>query len=144
MPRTPPGRRHDPLRHVRQSPTPWRSCWSPGHDPHRPDASHNQAGTFRAFECAEGSAGAEVYRNFPRAPAAECRVTLPPDRLRTALAAWGIQTRRALARQPAMATLAEITRVQTTILAATRVVLDAAAGSPAIDPVTHQASLNHT
>lgn len=60
------------------------------------------------------------------------------------LAAWDIQTRRALARQPAMATLAEITRVQTTILAATRVVLDAAAGSPAIDPVTHQASLNHT
>ena len=59
----------------------------------------------------------------------------PPstDRLSAALAAWDVETHRALAREPLMANLCEITHVQSTALALTRVVLGAAVACDVVD-----------
>ncbi|KGN41009.1 hypothetical protein [Knoellia aerolata] len=89
----------------------------------------------------EQVAGAEVYRYFPVATKGEHREAPAPDRLRTALAGWDVEAHRTLAAAPSMANLTELTRVQTTALAVTRVVLHAAAVHHAIDPHMHQAHL---
>lgn len=89
----------------------------------------------------EQVAGAEVYRTSPAATAGEHREPPAPDRLRTALAGWDVEARRNLAKQPSMANLSELSRVQTTVLAVTRVVLNSAAVHHAIDPRTHRAQL---
>lgn len=89
----------------------------------------------------EQVAGAEVYRTFPAPAVREHHEPPAPDRLRTALAGWDIEAHRALVRQPSMANLAELTRVQATTLALTRVVLNAAAAHHVIDAPTHRAQL---
>ena len=86
----------------------------------------------------EAVAGREVYRTFPSDPALEHREPPSQDRLSAALAGWDIATHRALAREPSMANLAELTRVQTHTLAMTRAVLDAAASLGVLDaPAYH-------
>jgi len=89
----------------------------------------------------EAVAGREVYRTFPSDPALEHREPPSQDRLSAALAGWDIATRRALAREPSMANLAELTRVQTTTLAMTRTVLDAAASLGVLDAPAYHARL---
>ena len=64
----------------------------------------------------EQVAGAEVYRLFPAAISGERREPPAKDRLSTALAAWDVETHRALAREPSMANLCELTHVQSTTL----------------------------
>jgi len=89
----------------------------------------------------EQVAGAEVYRAFPGAMAGERREPPAPERLSTAFAAWDVEAHRALARQPSMANLAELTRVQTSTLAHTGVILDAATEHRIIDARTYRAQL---
>lgn len=89
----------------------------------------------------EQVAGAEVYRAFPGAMAGERREPPAPERLSTAFAAWDVEAHRALARQPSMANLAELTRVQTSTLAHTGVILDAATEHHIIDARTYRAQL---
>ncbi|WP_156996815.1 hypothetical protein [Knoellia aerolata] len=74
----------------------------------------------------EQVAGAEVYRYFPEALGGEHRESPVADRLSTAIVHWDVAAHRAMARSPSMATLVELTRVQTSLLAVTRVVLNAA------------------
>ena len=81
----------------------------------------------------EKLAGAEVYRLFPSAISGERREPPKMDRLRTALAAWDVESHRALAREPSMANLCELTHVQSTTLALTRVLLDAAVARGVVD-----------
>ena len=81
----------------------------------------------------EQVAGAEVYRQFPAAISGERREPPAMDRLSTALAAWDVETHRALAREPSMANLCELTHVQSTTLALTRVVLNAAVARDVAD-----------
>ena len=81
----------------------------------------------------EQVAGAEVYRLFPAAISGEWREPPVKDRLSTALAAWDVETHRALAREPSMANLCELTHVQSTILALTQVLLNAAVARDVID-----------
>ena len=85
--------------------------------------------------------GAEVYRSFPSALAGERREEAAPDRLRTAFATWQVETHRALVRQPTMANIAELTRVQTSTIALTRVLLDAAARCGLLDSVASRGGL---
>jgi hypothetical protein len=89
----------------------------------------------------EAVAGREVYRTFPSDPALEHREPPSQDRLSAALAGWDIATHRALAREPSMANLAELTRVQTHTLAMTRTVLDAAASLGVLDAPAYHARL---
>ena len=89
----------------------------------------------------EAVAGREVYRTFPSDPALEHREPPSQDRLSAALAGWDIATHRALAREPSMANLAELTRVQTHTLAMTRTVLDAAASLGVLDAPAYRARL---
>ena len=89
----------------------------------------------------EAVAGREVYRTFPSDPALEHREPPSQDRLSAALAGWDIATHRALAREPSMANLAELTRVQTHTLAMTRTVLGAAASLGALDAPAYHARL---
>ena len=89
----------------------------------------------------EAVAGREVYRTFPSDPALEHREPPSQDRLSAALAGWDIATHRALAREPTMANLAELTRVQTHTLAMTRTVLDAAASLGVLDAPAYHARL---
>jgi hypothetical protein len=89
----------------------------------------------------EAVAGKEVYRTFPTDPALEHREPPAEDRLSAALAGWDIATHRALAREPSMANLAELTRVQTHTLAMTRTVLDAAASQGVLDAPAYHARL---
>jgi hypothetical protein len=89
----------------------------------------------------EAVAGREVYRTFPSDPALEHREPPSQDRLAAALAGWDIATHRALVREPSMANLAELTRVQTHILAMTRTVLDAAASLGVLDAPAYHARL---
>ena len=81
----------------------------------------------------EQVAGAEVYRLFPAAISGERREPPAKDRLSTALAAWDVETHRALAREPSMANLCELTHVQSTTLALTRVLLNAAVARDVVD-----------
>ena len=81
----------------------------------------------------EQVAGAEVYRLFPAAISGERREPPAKDRLSAALAAWDVQTHRALAREPSMANLCELTHVQSTTLALTRVLLNAAVARDVVD-----------
>jgi hypothetical protein len=89
----------------------------------------------------EAVAGREVYRTFPTDPALEHREPPGEDRLSAALAGWDIATHRALAREPSMANLAELTRVQTHTLAMTRTLLDAAASLGVLDGPAYHARL---
>lgn len=89
----------------------------------------------------EAVAGREVYRTFPSDPALEHREPPSQDRLSAALAGWDIATHRALAREPSMANLAELARVQTHTLAMTRTVLDAAASLGVLDAPAYHARL---
>jgi hypothetical protein len=90
----------------------------------------------------EAVVGREVYRTFPTDPALEHREPPSPDRLCAALAAWDIATHRALAREPTMANLAQLTRVQTHTLAMTRTILDAAASLGVLDAPAYHARLH--
>ena len=81
----------------------------------------------------EQVAGAEVYRLFPSSTSGERREPPATDRLRTALAAWDVETHRALAREPSMANLCELTHVQSTTLALTQVLLNAAVARDVVD-----------
>lgn len=81
----------------------------------------------------EQVAGAEVYRLFPAAISGEQREPPAKDRLSTALAAWDVETHRALAREPSMANLCELTHVQSTSLALARVLLNAAVARGMVD-----------
>jgi hypothetical protein len=95
-------------------------------------------GAHQRLATIEAVAGREVYRTFPSDPALEHREPPSQDRLSAALAGWDIATHRALAREPSMANLAEVTRVQTHTLAMTRTVLDAAASLGVLDgPAYH-------
>ena len=81
----------------------------------------------------EQVAGAEVYRLFPSAMSGEQREPPAVDRLGAALGAWDVETHRALAREPSMANLCELTLVQSTTLALTRVLLNAAVARDVVD-----------
>jgi hypothetical protein len=81
----------------------------------------------------EQVAGAEVHRLFPGALSGERREPTATDRLRTALASWDVETHRALAREPSMANLCELTHVQSTTLALTRMLLNAAVTADVVD-----------
>lgn len=81
----------------------------------------------------EKLAGAEVYRLFPDAMSGERREPPTTDRLSAALAAWDVEIHRALAREPSMANLCELTHVQSTTLALTRVLLGAAVARDVVD-----------
>lgn len=87
----------------------------------------------------EQVAGAEVYRVFPSAISGERRDPPTTDRLSTALAAWDVEAHRALAREPSMANLCELTHVQSTTLALTRVLLNAAVTRDVVDQATVRA-----
>ena len=81
----------------------------------------------------EKVAGVEVYRLYPAATVGERRDPPAVDRLSTALASWDVETHRALAREPSMANLCELTHVQTSTLALSRVLLNAAVARDVVD-----------
>ena len=83
----------------------------------------------------EQVAGAEVYRLFPLALSGERREPPSKDRLSNALASWDVETHRALACESSMANLCELTHVQSTTLALTRVLLNAAVARDLVDQV---------
>ncbi|MGG5258680.1 hypothetical protein [Phycicoccus avicenniae] len=75
------------------------------------------------LETAERMLAVPVYRVFPSALTGQHTEKPHPDRLAAALGLWELEAHRAMAREPHLGTLMEVSRVQAASVAMTRAVL---------------------
>lgn len=88
----------------------------------------------RRLEAFEKVVSAEVYRDFPGALRGQWREAPEPDRIGSALARWDVEAHRAVASEPSLGVLLEVTRVQAATAAMARSVLEVAADRRRMDP----------